>query len=275
VVKQVITDHGYSERRACRLIGVDRTAFQYRPRRVDDAGVRARLRELANERRRFGYRRLAVMLKRDGQRMNLKKVYRLYKEERLTVRKRGGRKRALGTRAPMTIPQAANQRWSIDFVQDALDDGRRFRILNVVDDFTRECLASVLDTSLSGVRVVRELDRLCSVHGRPAMIVSDNGTELTSHAVLRWVEATSIEWHYIAPGKPVQNAFVESFNGRLRDECLNEHVFRSLSQARGIVEAWRIDYNTVRPHSSLGGLAPSVFANRPSTEGQIEAGPNL
>jgi putative transposase len=275
VVKQVITDHGYSERRACRLIGVDRTAFQYRARRPDDAGVRERLRELANERRRFGYRRLAVMLKRDGRRMNLKKVYRLYKEERLTVRKRGGRKRALGTRAPMTMPQDANQRWSIDFVQDALDDGRRFRILNVVDDFTRECLASVLDTSLSGVRVVRELDRLCSVHGRPAMIVSDNGTELASHAVLRWVEETGIEWHYIAPGKPVQNAFVESFNGRLRDECLNEHVFRSLAQARGIVEAWRIDYNTVRPHSSLGGLAPSVFANRPSPEGQIEAGPNL
>ena len=274
-MKQVITDHGYSERRACRLIGVDRTAFQYRARRPDDAGVRERLRELANERRRFGYRRLAVMLKRDGRRMNLKKVYRLYKEERLTVRKRGGRKRALGTRAPMALPQAGNQRWSIDFVQDALDDGRRFRILNVVDDFTRECLASVLDTSLSGVRVVRELDRLCSVHGRPAMIVSDNGTELTSHAVLRWVEETGIEWHYIAPGKPVQNAFVESFNGRLRDECLNEHVFRSLAQARGIVEAWRIDYNTVRPHSSLGGLAPSVFANRPSTAGQIEAGPNL
>ncbi len=274
-MKRVIDDHGYSERRACRLIGVDRTAFQYRPRRPEDAKVRERLRELANERRRFGYRRLAVMLKRDGLRMNLKKVYRLYKEERLTVRKRGGRKRALGTRAPMTIPQGLNQRWSIDFVQDALDDGRRFRILNVVDDFTRECLASVLDTSLSGVRVVRELDRLCLSRGRPAMIVSDNGTELTSHAVLQWVEETGIEWHYIAPGRPVQNAFVESFNGRLRDECLNEHVFRSLSQARGIVEAWRIDYNTVRPHSSLGGLAPSVFANRPSAEGQNEAGPNL
>lgn len=274
-MKQVITDHGYSERRACRLIDVDRTAFQYRPRRPEDAGVRLRLRELANERRRFGYRRLAVMLKRDGLRLNLKKVYRLYREERLTVRKRGGRKRALGTRAPMAVPQGANQRWSIDFVQDALGDGRRFRIFNVVDDFTRECLASVLDTSLSGVRVVRELDRLCSLRARPAMIVSDNGTELTSHAVLRWVEETAIEWHYIAPGKPVQNAFVESFNGRLRDECLNEHVFRSLSQARTIVEAWRIDYNTVRPHSSLGGLPPSVFANRPSPEGQIEAGPNL
>jgi putative transposase len=275
VVRQVITDHGYSERRACRLIGVDRTGFQYRPKRPEDVAVRVRLRELANERRRFGYRRLAVMLRRDGLQMNLKKVYRLYKEERLTVRKRGGRKRALGTRAPMTVPQDANQRWSIDFVQDAIDDGRRFRILNVVDDFTRECLASVLDTSLSGVRVVRELDRLCSLRGRPALIVSDNGTELTSHAVLKWVEETGIEWHYIAPGKPVQNAFVESFNGRLRDECLNEHVFRSLLEARRIVEAWRIDYNTVRPHSSLGGLTPSLFASRSSSEGQIEVGPNL
>lgn len=234
-----------------------------------------RMREIANERRRFGYRRLAIMLRREGLAMNLKKVYRLYKEERLTVRKRGGRKRALGTRAPMSMPQDANQRWSLDFVQDALNDGRRFRILNVVDDFTRECLTSVVDTSLSGIRVIRELDRLCDLHGQPLMIVSDNGTELTSRAVLSWVEETGVEWHYIAPGKPVQNAFVESFNGRLRDECLNEHAFRSLSEARHIVDAWRIDYNTIRPHSSLGGLPPSVFASRPPKRGLIEAGPNL
>lgn len=271
----MIEDHSYTERRACRLIGVDRSAYQYQPRREADDVVRERMRALANERRRFGYRRLAILLRREGLAMNLKKVYRLYREERLTVRQRGGRKRALGTRAPMAIPQGANQRWSLDFVQDALNDGRRFRILNVVDDFTRECLASVVDTSLSGLRVVRELDRLCQQHGQPAMIVSDNGTELTSHAVLNWVEAIGIEWHYIAPGKPVQNAFVESFNGRLRDECLNEHAFHSLPQARQIVEAWRIDYNTIRPHSSLGGLAPSVFANRLPKRSQIEAGPNL
>lgn len=275
MVKHVIEDHGYTQRRACRLIGVDRTAFQYQRTRSSDDAVRLRLRELANERRRFGYRRLAVMLKREGIRMNLKKLYRLYKEERLTVRKRGGRKRALGTRAPMALPQDANQRWSLDFVQDALNDGRRFRILNVVDDFTRECLASVVDTSLSGVRVIRELDRLCDLHGRPLMIVSDNGTELTSRAVLSWVEESGVEWHYIAPGKPVQNAFVESFNGKLRDECLNEHTFSLLSEARHIVETWRIDYNTVRPHSSLGGLPPSVFANRPLKRGHFEAGPNL
>lgn len=274
-MKRVIDEHGYTERRACRLIGVDRTAFQYQRSHQSDEAVRIRLRELANERRRFGYRRLAIMLRREGLAMNLKKVYRLYKEERLTVRKRGGRKRALGTRAPMSIPQDANQRWSLDFVQDALNDGRRFRILNVVDDFTRECLTSVVDTSLSGIRVIRELDRLCDLHGRPLMIVSDNGTELTSRAVLSWVEETGVEWHYIAPGKPIQNAFVESFNGRLRDECLNEHAFRSLSEARHIVEAWRIDYNTIRPHSSLGGLPPSVFASRPPKRGPIEAGPNL
>lgn len=173
------------------------------------------------------------------------------------------------------MPQALNQRWSLDFVSDQLGNGRRFRLLNVIDDFNSECLAAVPDFSLSGLRVIRELEAIMAVRGKPATIVSDNGTELTSNAVLRWAADQGIEWHYIAPGKPVQNAFVESFNGRLRDECLNEHVFRSLSQARGIVEAWRIDYNTVRPHSSLGGLAPSVFANRPSVEGQNEAGPNL
>jgi len=273
-VKRVIADHGYSERRACGLIGVDRSSFQYDRRTCTDAAVRKRLKELANERRRFGYRRLAIMLKREGVLMNLKKVYRLYREERLTVRKRGGRKRALGTRAPAAIPQGQNQRWSLDFVSDALSDGRRFRVLNIVDDFTRECLAAVVDTSLSGARVVRELTEVMARRGQPCMVVSDNGTELVSRAILRFTQDTGIEWHYIAPGKPIQNAFVESFNGRLRDECLNEHAFSSLAEARGIIEAWRIDYNTVRPHSSLGGLAPSMFATRPR-QGQNEAGPNL
>lgn len=218
--------------------------------------------ELANQRRRFGYRRLAIMLKREGVRMNLKKVYRLYVEQRLTIRKRDGRQRALGTRSPMTIRQGPGQRWSLDFVPDCLSDGRRFWILNVVDDFSRECLAAVVDTSLSGTRVVREPTDLIARHGRPCMIVSDNGTELTSRAVLAFVEASGIEWHSISPGKPIQNASVESFNGRLRDECLNEHTFASLAEARRIIEAWRIDYNDVRPHSSLGGLSPSMFANR-------------
>ena len=192
----------------------------------------ARLKALASERRRFGYRRLHILLRREGIALNHKKLFRLYREERLTVRRRGGRKRALGTRAPMTLPQGPNQRWSLDFVSDMLADGRRFRVLVVVDDFTRECLALVVDTSLSGMRVARELDAIVAVRGRPLMIVSDNGTELTSRAILQWQEDSRVEWHYIAPGKPMQNGFVESLNGRFRDECLNEHLFRSLPAAR-------------------------------------------
>lgn len=194
--------------------------------------------------------------------MNWKKLYRIYKEKRLTVRKRGGRKRALGTRAPMTIAQDANQRWSLDFVSDALVDGRRFRILCVIDDFSRECLATVVDNSLSGERVARELDAIAERRGYPLLVVSDNGTELTSNAMLAWQQDRGVEWHYIAPGKPMQNGFVESFNGRLRDECLNEYLFRSYRHAREIIEEWRIDYNLHRPHTSLGGLTPNEFAIR-------------
>jgi len=223
--------------------------------------ARQRLRELAAQRRRFGYRRLGWLLAREGQAMNLKKLYRIYREEKLMVRRRGGRKRALGTRAPMLLPLAINQRWSLDFVSDTLGDGRRFRILCIVDDFSRECLAAVVDTSLGGVRVVRELERLTLERDRPKVIVSDNGTELTSVAVLRWA-LDRVEWHYIQPGKPVQNAFIESFNGRLRDECLNEQVFVNLAEAREIIEAWRHDYNHVRPHSSLGALTPIEYADR-------------
>lgn len=176
------------------------------------------------------------------------------------MRRRGGRKRALGTRAPMTVPQGPNQRWSMDFVSDAFADGRRFRILCVVDDFTRECLALVADTSLSGMRVARELDAIVAVRGKTPMVVSDNGTELTSTAILRWCQDREIEWHYIAPGKPTQNAYVESFNGRLRDECLNETLFRGLNHARAVLAAWRDDYNHVRPHSGIGGLTPTKAA---------------
>jgi putative transposase len=192
--------------------------------------------------------------------MNHKKLRRLYREERLQVRRRGGRKRAMGTRAPMTLPQGPNQRWSLDFLSDAFADGRRFRILAIVDDFTRECLALVPDTSLPGLRVVRELDRLIAWRGRPTMCVSDNGTELTGMAILRWSQETRVEWHYIAPGKPQQNAFIESFNGRLRDELLNETLFTSLAHVREALAMWKDDYNTVRPHSALGNLPPAVFA---------------
>jgi len=255
----MVEQHGFSQRRACRLIGIDHSVLRYRSKRPDDAPLRQRLRELAQQRRRFGYRRLGWLLVREGCRMNHKKLYRLYHEEKLMVRRRSGRKRALGTRAPMLLPAAINQRWSLDFIADALSDGRRFRILCVVDDFSRECLACVVDTSLPGVRVVRELERLTNERATPKVIVSDNGSELTSVAVLRWVPGR-VAWHYIEPGKPVQNAFIESFNSRLRDECLNEHIFLNLTEAREVIEAWRLDYNYARPHSSLGTLTPNEFA---------------
>jgi putative transposase len=261
-VAHLRTSFEASERRACAALGVDRSSVRYRSERPDDAAVRGRLRELAAIRRRFGYRRLLVLMRREGLIMNHKKFRRLYREERLQVRRRGGRKRALGTRAPLTIPQGANQRWSLDFLSDAFVEGRRFRILAVVDDFTRECLALIADTSLPGLRVMRELDIVIAQRGRPAMCVSDNGTELTSMAVLRWNQDMRIEWHYIAPGKPQQNAFIESFNARLRDELLNETLFTSLAQVRAVLAAWKDDYNNARPHSALGNLTPAEFADR-------------
>ncbi len=259
--------HEISERRACMILGVDRSAVRYRSCRPEEAELRARLRRLAGERRRFGYRRLGLLLSREGVRLNHKKLRRIYAEERLQVRRRGGRKRALGTRAPIALPDAVNQRWSLDFVSDTLSDGRRFRMLCVVDDFSRECLALVADTSLSGLRLVRELDGIAARRGLPLSVVSDNGTELTSVAVLRWSQDRAVAWHYIAPGKPQQNAFVESFNGRLRDECLNETVFTSLRHARAVLAAWQQDYNHVRPHSGLGGRTPGSISELPCSPG--------
>jgi len=225
--------------------------------------MRSRLRAIALERRRVGYRRLGIMLAREGIVMNHKKLLRLYREEGLRVRRRGGRKRAIGTRAPMTLPQGANQRWSLDFVSDALACGRRFRMLCVVDDFTRECLALVVDTSLSGARVARELDRIIALRGKPLTIVSDNGTELTSMAILKWSQDVGIEWHYIAPGKPQQNGYNESFNGSLRDELLNGEIFYSLAEARVLIGAWRRHYNAVRPYSRLGYRPPAPETTMP------------
>lgn len=263
-VTWAIREKDYSQRRACQLIGMDPKTWRYASRRLDDKEARARLRELASERRRFGYRRLHILLDREGIAMNHKKLFRLYREEGLSVRKRGGRKRALGTRSPMMLPDGSNQRWSLDFVSDALNSGRRFRVLTVVDDYTRECLGLVADTSLSGERLGRELDRIAESRGFPMMIVSDNGTEMTSNAILAWQEKRSVLWHYIAPGKPQQNGFVESFNGRFRDECLNEHLFRNLVHARSVIDAWRDDYNAVRPHTSLNGMTPQAFAQHAS-----------
>lgn len=215
------------------------------------------MRAIAGERRRFGYRRIGLMLEREGIVMNHKKLRRLYGEEGLSVRRRRGRKRATGTRSPLAVPERPGQRWSLDFLQDGFGEVRRLRIFAVIDDFTRECLALVADTSIGGERVSRELDAVIRLYGKPETIVSDNGTELTSRAVLNWQKERGIGWHYIQPGKPQQNAFIESFNARLRDECLNEEVFDSLAHARRILALWRYDYNHIRPHSALDGKTPA------------------
>jgi putative transposase len=249
-------EHGFSQRRACRLIEVDPKTV--RGTATPDAPeIRERLRQLAGERRRFGYRRLGILLAREGMTMNHKRLYRLYRDEGLSVRRRHGRKRATGTRAPMAIPQGPNQRWSLDFVADALSWGRRFRVLAVVDDFTREALCLVVDTSIGGARVVRELEAVIARRGRPAMIVSDNGTELASRAVLDWTNRSGVEWHYIAPGKPTQNAYIERFNRTARHEWLDLHEFTSVAHAQLLATQWLWQYNNERPNSAIGGVPPA------------------
>jgi putative transposase len=251
---------GLSERRACQIVAADRKMIRYRTRRPAETQLRERLRDLANARRRFGYRRLFILLRQEGEASGVNRIYRLYREEGLTVRKRRARRRAGGTRAPILVEARANARWSLDFVHDQFANGRRFRILNIVDDVTRECLAAIPDTSISGRRVARELTALMVRRGKPGMIVSDNGTEFTSRAMLAWAQDNSVAWRFIAPGKPMQNAFCESFNGRMRDELLNESLFFGLDHARAKIANWVNDYNQRRPHSALGYLTPAAYA---------------
>ena len=269
----MISHHGLSERRATGFLEVDRSAVRYQKTRKSDDSERALLKAIAGERRRFGYRRLREMARRQGVIMNLKKVYRLYCEKGLKVRRRGGRKRAIGTRAPLEKSAAPNAIWVLDFVSDTLETGRRFRVFDAEDQFTRRGLGVEIDTSLPGKRIVRVLDQLVAHWGKPKMIVSDNDTELTCNVMLRWTTDTAIEWHHIQLGKPMQNGFMESFNGKLRDECLNEHVFTSRASARRSIEGWRIDYNEVRPHSSLDYQTPEEFAATWRAAGEKEKTP--
>lgn len=258
-----MTDYGYSERRACRLLEVQRALVRYqqRPRDQDDA-ILARLRELSVQRPRFGYRRLHVLLKRQGLVINRKRVYRLYRLADLVVKRkvgRGKRIRLPGTRVPATRP---NERWTMDFTMDNLSHGRRFRTVNIVDEFTRECLAIKVDFSLPGTRVVQVLDGIIRGRKPPAIMRIDNGSELKGEALDSWARKNQVYLYFIDPGKPIQNAFIESFNGRFRDECLNMYCFASLAEARSIIEEWRIDYNRVRPHSALGYLTPAEYAKK-------------
>ncbi len=257
----VIISTKMSQNRASRLVGINRSVVRYKTKRLDE-DIKERIKHHAFERRRFGYRRIHYLLKREGILINHKKVYRLYAEAGLKVVRRGGRKKALGIRRPMVPSTRLNQTWALDFVSDALWNGRRIRMLTIVDGYSRECLKIAVDTSLGGERVVRELNQLILERGTPEEIVSDNGTEFTSNAVLRFACEKGIDWRYIEPGKPIQNAFIESFNGKLRDECLNENWFSSLDEAKKLIGEWRDDYNEKRPHTALGGLTPNEFFDK-------------
>jgi len=255
-----------SERRACGLIGMNRGSWRYQRKERNEAALRARLRELAGERPRFGYRRLHRLLRREKENgrakwvVNHKQVYRLYREEGLAMRRRKSKRFRAEARVPLVLPTRANQMWTMDFTRDSLASGRKFRTLNLMDGYTREALWLEMDTSLPGLRVAQVLERVAQERGLPETIQVDNGPEFISRVVDQWAYANGVALHFIDPGKPVQNAFIESFNGKFRDECLNQNWFTSLEDARQIIEAWRKDYNTVRPHSSLGYLTPEEYA---------------
>ena len=254
---------GISQRRACRLVGISRTVLAYQPTaNPANEAIKARMIELAAERRRFGYRRIHVLLRREGHRANHKRVFRLYQGAGLAVPKRKRRRGVAVERHPLTLPEAPNQVWSMDFVMDALSNGRRLKCLNIVDDCTKEAVDMVVDHSITGEHVVRVLERAAQFRGLPAAIRTDQGPEFTSTALDQWACRNSVELKLIQPGKPTQNAYVESFNGKFRDECLNEHWFVTLADARARIGIWRREYNEWRPHSSLGDLTPAEFAAR-------------
>ena len=263
VVGFVRQHFGVTQRRACSVLGFWRSTQRHQrnsPGEEKDRVLITRLRELAEQRPRFGYRRLHVLLKREGQSVNHKRVYRLYRAEGLAVRRKTRKKLSARERLQKPAVSAANQRWSMDFMSDQLASGQRFRVLNVVDDFTRECLLMHVGTSITGADVARLLTTVLAERAQPAMIVTDNGPEFISKALDQWAHQRGIVQHFNRPGKPVENAYIESFNGRVRDECLNLHWFQTLPQARLTVAAWHRDYNEVRPHSSLNDQSPNAFA---------------
>lgn len=260
VVEYIKQTHSLSERRACTIVGLCRSSCRYQAKPTNDAEIRSRLRELAEARRKFGAPRLHTMLRREGHQINHKRTERLYREEGLSLSLKRRKKRISHLRAVMDRPERINQHWSMDFVSDSLYNGRRFRVLTVVDDYSRECPALEADHSLTGKRVTRVLDRIALTRGLPDIITVDNGPEFISKALDLWAYENNVKLRFIQPGKPTQNAFIESFNGKFREECLNEHVFINLHSAQQIIESWRQDYNSERPHSSLNDLTPEEFA---------------
>jgi len=254
------TTYRLSQRRAARLIPVRLQTWRYTVTRDPQEALRQRLRELAGVRVRFGYRRLTVLLKREGWTVNAKRIYRLYDLEGLAVRTKPRKKLASRARVPAVAPTRPNERWTMDFVCARTSDGRWFRTLTVVDIYTREALALVVDRSLTGIKVAAALSRLLEQRPKPQAISVDNGTEFVSKAMDAWAYGHDVRLDFIRPGRPVENAFIESFNGRLRDECLNSHVFGSVAEAQAVLDVWRDDYNRVRPHSALQDRTPVEWA---------------
>lgn len=267
MVAELQEAHDLSERRSCALAGLSRSVARYEPTREDPPELVARIRAIAAERQRFGYRRIHKLLRREGFELNRKRTLRIYQEQNLQVRRKRRKQAARASRLPKQVPTRPNEGWSLDFMSDTLTDGRQVRILNVVDDCTREAVAMEVGISLPAAAVIRVLDRALEERGRPAWLTSDNGPEFAGSALDAWAYDRGIELRFIRPGKPQENAFVESFNARVRDECLNQHCFHDLEEARAIVEDWREDYNSIRPHGSLGGLTPREFAARLQGEG--------
>jgi putative transposase len=259
-VAVLMTERHFGVTRACGLMGISRSLYGYRSRRPECFGLCERIVEIAAVKRRYGYRRIYLRLRREGWEVNRKRVYRLYREAGLAVRRRKRKRIGLVERTPLPKPIAANLSWSMDFVSDGLANGRRLRCLNIVDDCTRVCLAIEVDTSITGTRVKHVLERLADTRGLPASITVDHGPEFEGQALDSWAYQANVHLSFIRPGKPNENAYIESFNGKFRDECLNEHWFITMAQARRLIEAWRIEYNTERPHSSLGNLTPEEFA---------------
>lgn len=251
-----------SQRRACAALGFSRASVRYSARRPSDQRLRSLLRQLAGQRRRFGYRRLWALLRQRGERVNLKRVHRLYRLEQLHLRPQKRRRRTYGPRGALLPCSRPNQRWSLDFMHETLADGRRFRLLNVIDDCTRECLCIEVSGGFSGVHVARVLERLRQQHGAPEVIRSDNGPELCGDEAQGWAKQRGICWHCIEPGKPTQNSHIESFNARLRDECLNQNLWRNLQEVRRETSQYRQDYNQQRPHGALYYLPPSEYRRR-------------
>ncbi|HMU39604.1 MAG TPA: IS3 family transposase [Pseudomonadota bacterium] len=264
-VQRVQTQQKVSQRRACRALGFSRACVRYRTRKRTDQRLRVLLRTLAEQRPRYGYRRLHALLRRRGERVNKKRVHRLYREEGLHLRRQNRRRKRCGPRSGLLPCSRPNQRWSLDFMQDSLGSGRKVRLLNVIDDCTRECLCIEVSTGFSGLYVTRVLERLCQQRGCPETIRSDNGTEFVSVDVQRWAKARGIQWHCIEPGKPTQNSHIESFNGKLRDECLNRNLWRDIAEVRRETEQYKTEYNTERPHQALRYLTPSEYAQKLQT----------